>query len=315
MPMIQVQGLRKTYRVAQGGFFHRTVRTVDALRGVDFQVDSGALVGLIGPNGAGKSTLVKILAGILVPDSGTVTVNGRCPWKERNDHVARIGVVFGQRSQLWWDLPVSESFRLLRAIYRIPRHVHETRIEALGHRLSIAELMPVPVRQLSLGQRMRCEIAAALLHNPSLLFLDEPTIGLDAESKLAVRDFVREMNRTEGTTVVLTTHDISDIEALCQRVVVVADGRVLSDGPLQWLRDRYGRHREITVECDCAVEDPAAVWVRQEGNRTTLRFDPTKVTVADLIGRLSDRYAIRDVTVNSAPIEEVVARAYKETEA
>jgi len=277
-------------------------------------VEPGELVGLIGPNGAGKSTLVKVLSGILVPDSGSVTVDGRVPWRERSAHVARIGVVFGQRSQLWWDLPTGESFRLLQSIYRIKPREYAAQMEQLVRRLDLGPLLPVPVRQLSLGQRMRCEIAAALLHQPSLLFLDEPTIGLDAASKLAVRDFVRKLNQSEGTTVILTTHDISDIEALCQRVVVVADGRVLSDGPLQWLRDRYGRYREITIECDAAVEDPDAVWVRRDGDRTTLRFDPTVVSVAELMGRLSDRFLIRDMTVTAAPIEEVVARAYRETD-
>ncbi len=313
MSLIDIREVRKTYRIATGGFWRRKTNAVEALRGLDLQVDPGELIGLIGPNGAGKSTLVKVLAGILVPDSGQVTVAGRIPWRERSAHVAGIGVVFGQRTQLWWDLPTRESFGLLKTIYKVSDLTFKTRMETLVDRLDLGSLLAVPVRQLSLGQRMRCEIAAALLHSPSLLFLDEPTIGLDAASKLAVRDFVRDLNRTDGTTIVLTTHDMSDIEALCQRVVVVARGVVLSDGSLQQLRHRFGREREMVVECEQDIEDPEAVWVRRDGNATTLRFDPTVVSAANLMARLSDRFPIRDVTVTAPPIEEAVANAYRET--
>lgn len=313
MPHIDIRNLRKTYRRSVGGPWRRTNESVDALRGIDLQVENGELVGLIGPNGAGKSTLVKILAGILVPDSGHCTVGGKVPWKERRSHVADIGVVFGQRSQLWWDLPTVDSFRLLQAVYKIPAPLYQERMDTLSTRLGLGSLLHVPVRQLSLGQRMRCEIAAALLHRPPLLFLDEPTIGLDADSKLAVRSFIRELHHSDRTTVILTTHDIADIEALCRRVVVVAGGTVLSDGPLQWLRDRHGRHRELTVECDDDIADPQAQWVRREGNRTTLRFDPAEISAPALIARLSERQNLRDITIETVPIEEVVASAYRES--
>ena len=223
MPQIEVRGLAKTFRVAERlpglagafrGLFHRRMRDVHALGGVDFDIERGELVGYIGPNGAGKSTTIKILAGILNPTAGTCRVDGLTPWRDRRRHVARIGVVFGQRTQLWWDLPVIESFDLLRDIYRIPAAAYRDNRDRLIALMDLEPLLDVPVRQLSLGQRMRSDLAAALLHGPSLLFLDEPTIGLDAVSKLAIRDFVRELNREAQVTVLLTTHDMDDIEAL-----------------------------------------------------------------------------------------------------
>src|SRR5436309_91714 len=240
MPEIIVQDLVKTFRVSERapgmwgavrGLVRRRHRTVRALDGISFALDAGELVGYIGPNGAGKSTTVKVLAGILVPDSGRCEVLGRVPWRERIAHVSRIGVVFGQRTQLWWDLPVVESFELLRDIYRVPQGRYAAARDELVALLALEPLLDTPVRQLSLGQRMRCDLAAALLHAPSLLFLDEPTIGLDAVSKLAVRDFIRRLNRERGVTVILTTHDMDDVEALSSRVILIAAGRLLSGGP------------------------------------------------------------------------------------
>jgi ABC-2 type transport system ATP-binding protein len=222
MPQITVQDLSKTYRVAERqrglvgaarGLFSRAHRNIEALNGVSFSLDKGELVGMIGPNGAGKSTLIKILCGILEPSSGYCEVDGLVPWKERISHVGCIGVVFGQRTQLWWDLPVIDSFELLRDIYRVPEARFRPTAEALISLLKIGPLLHQTVRQLSLGQRMRCDIAAAMLHSPSILFLDEPTIGLDANSKLALRDFVKNLNRDKGVTVILATHDMHDIEA------------------------------------------------------------------------------------------------------
>jgi len=250
MPQIIVEDLVKTFRVSERpaglwgavrGLVHRRHRTVHALDGVSFSLDVGELVGYIGPNGAGKSTTVKTLAGILVPDRGRCEVLGRIPWHDRIAHVAEIGVVFGQRTQLWWDLPVTESFELLRDIYRVAQPDYLVARDELIALLDLAPLLDVPVRQLSLGQRMRCDLAAALLHTPSILFLDEPTIGLDAVSKLAVRDFVKRLNQERGVTVILTTHDMDDIEALCTRVIVIGDGRILSDGTLSELRNPSGR--------------------------------------------------------------------------
>lgn len=216
--------------------FHRQTESVHALNDLSFTIEEGEIVGCIGPNGAGKSSTIKLLSGILTPDSGTCLVNGRIPWKERASHVRDIGVVFGQRSQLWWDVPVIDSFELLRDIYQVPRLQFQDTLEELVTLLSLKDIIRTPARQLSLGQRMRCEIAASLLHRPSLLFLDEPTIGLDAVSKLAVRDFIMECSRRYHTTVLLTTHDMQDIEALAGRVMLIGKGTVLSDGSLEDLK-------------------------------------------------------------------------------
>ena len=247
-PQIRLSGVRKDFRVYERpegkwsllkGAFIRKVRTVHALDGVSFEIGEGELVGCIGPNGAGKSTTVKVMSGILTPDAGECVIMGRTPWKERVAHVSRIGVVFGQRSQLWWDVPVCDSFALLRDIYDIPGERFESRLRSLTEALDVGGLLKTPARQLSLGQRMRCELAAALLHSPEILFLDEPTIGLDAVSKLALRAFLKEENRRDGVTVLLTTHDMDDIEALCERVMVIGRGKVLYDGPLTRLREKY----------------------------------------------------------------------------
>lgn len=322
MPQILVENLTKSFTVAVRdpgiggalrGLISRRHRAVAALGGVSFALDPGELVGYIGPNGAGKSTTVKILAGILVPDGGRCEVLGRVPWRERIAHVRQIGVVFGQRTQLWWDLPVIESFDLLRDIYGVPRADHERAKEELIDLLDLGPLLDVPVRQLSLGQRMRCDLAAALLHAPPLLFLDEPTIGLDAVSKLAVRDFIRRLNRERGVTVILTTHDMDDIEALCTRVIVIAGGKIASDGTLADLRARVTRERWLLVDLDDAeavVADPDAAVIRRDGHRVVLAFDPATVTPAALIARIAARHSVRDLFVQNPPIEEIIARLY-----
>lgn len=243
--MIRVEKLCKSYRIAKrnAGFkeavrslFRREYETVEALKDVSFTIEDGETVGYIGPNGAGKSSTIKILSGILTPESGTVVVNGRVPYLDRRAHVREIGVVFGQRTQLWWDVPVIDSFELLKDIYEIPEAVYRESLSELTELLDLSELLRSPTRQLSLGQRMRCEIAASLLHRPKILFLDEPTIGLDAVSKLAVRNFIRERNRTHGTTVLLTTHDMQDIEALAGRILLIGKGSILMDGSLDDIR-------------------------------------------------------------------------------
>ena len=322
MVQILVQGLAKTYRVAERdpgllgavrGLVHRRWRTVDALKDVSFALEQGELLGFIGPNGAGKSTTIKILSGILRPDSGRVEVGGLVPYLDRIRHVARIGVVFGQRTQLWWDLPVADGFDLLRDIYRVdPRRYRTTRDELVGL-LRLERLMDQPVRQLSLGQRMRAEIAAALLHEPSILFLDEPTIGLDAPSKLAVREFVKTLNRTRGVTVLLTTHDMHDIEALADRVIVIGHGRVLADSPFETLRANVLAERRLFV--DFAEDAPdltlPGVTVRaRDGRSMELAFDPRIMGAPALIAAITAGHAVEDIHVEQPAIEEVIARFY-----
>ena len=251
--MIEVKDLRKTFKVArrEGGFkeavkalFHREYEEIRALDGISFSIGDGEMVGYIGPNGAGKSSTIKILSGILTPDSGTCLINGITPWKNRIEHTRGIGVVFGQRTQLWWDVPVMDSYELLKEIYRIDTRTYRQNLERLTGMLNLSKLLKTPARQLSLGQRMRCEIAASLLHNPRILFLDEPTIGLDAVSKLAVRDFIRQLNKEQNTTVILTTHDMQDIEALTSRIILIGKGQILLDGTIDDIRLDYDSTEE-----------------------------------------------------------------------
>ncbi len=327
LAQIEVENLVKTFRVSERqagtwgairGLARRSSREVHALSGISFSLEPGELVGYIGPNGAGKSTTVKTLAGILIPTSGRCVVSGRVPWKDRIEHVRGIGVVFGQRTRkLWWDLPVIESFDLLRDIYSVPNAKYSAARDELISMLALEPLLDTPVRQLSLGQRMRCDIAAALLHTPSILFLDEPTIGLDAVAKLAVRGFVQRINRERGVTVILTTHDMDDIEALCTRVIVIGGGNILSDGTLADLRNKVTRERRLIIDledpqCAANVQDADAEVVRIDGGRVTLRFDPSIIGTATLIGRVTSRYAVRDLFVENPPIEEIVARLYGE---
>ena len=322
MAAITVDNLVKTYTVAERragtwgaltSLVHRTHRQVHALADVSFSIGPGELVGYIGPNGAGKSTTVKILSGILVPSSGSVTVLGRVPWRERIAHVAQIGVVFGQRTQLWWDLPVTDSFDLLREIYRVPPDQYRRTRAELVDIMNLAGLLDTPVRQLSLGQRMRCDLAAALLHRPQILFLDEPTIGLDAVAKLAVRELVKRLNREQGLTVILTTHDMDDIESLCTRVILINEGRILLDGTLDHMRQMVTSERRMAIIlADEAtwIEVADAQVLHRDGPRLTLSFDPERISAAQLIGDISSRYAIRDLYVENAPIEEIVAQIY-----
>lgn len=259
---IRLQDIRKSFKVYKRpegkwglarGAFMRNVTRVDALGGISFDIEEGELVGYIGPNGAGKSTSVKVMSGILTPDSGECTILGKVPWKHRIEHVSKIGVVFGQRSQLWWDVPVADSFDVLKDIYAIPPGDYRLRLSELSATLGVEALLRTPVRQLSLGQRMRCELVAALLHRPKLLFLDEPTIGLDAVSKLALRNFLKEENRKHGITMLLTTHDMDDIEALCQRVMVIGHSQLLYDGQLSGLQQKYAPEVVMKVNTDAMI--------------------------------------------------------------
>jgi len=251
MSYISVEHLCKTFTVRkkrEKGSLMREKETIHALKDVSFEIEKGELVGYIGPNGAGKSTTVKILSGILVPESGKVSVGGMTPWTDRKAHVRRIGVVFGQRSQLWWDVPLLDSYSLLRDIYRVSEADYQKRLNELTEALQLGDLLRTPLRLLSLGQRMRAELCGSLLHSPELLFLDEPTIGLDAVSKLALRDFLLWENQEKGTTILLTTHDMEDIAALCPRVMVIGHGEKLYDGSLQEMLSKYDTKRTVQVE-------------------------------------------------------------------
>lgn len=322
MPQILVQDLAKTYRVAERepgvlgavrGLVRRRTRTVEALKNVSFSLERGELLGFIGPNGAGKSTTIKILSGILRPDAGRVEIDGLVPYADRIKHVGRIGVVFGQRTQLWWDLPVIDGFDLLRDIYRVdPARYARTRDELVAM-LRLERILDQPVRQLSLGQRMRAEIAAALLHEPSILFLDEPTIGLDAPSKLAVREFVKRLNRERGVTVLLTTHDMHDIEALAERVIVIGHGQVLADSPFEALRADVLRERRLFVDFtgEAPLIDLPGVKIRaRAGKSLELAFDPMVLSAPGLIAAITADYAVEDIHVEQPAIEEVIARFY-----
>jgi len=312
-------GLKNAVR----SFFSREWEVIEALADVSFEIGDGEIVGYIGPNGAGKSSTIKVMSGILTPDSGECIIDGRVPWKQRREHVAHLGVVFGQRSALWWDVPVGDSFELLRDIYAVPADEYKRNLTRLTEMLDLSELTKMPARQLSLGQRMRCEIAAAMLHSPKILFLDEPTIGLDAVSKLAVREFVRELNRERGTTVILTTHDMQDIEALAKRIILIGKGRILSDGSLEAVRHRFDAKRRVTAECTGAldftalpgeilkVDDAPFVGGSLTGSHK-LEMAVDSPDASRLIAALSGMAEIRDVSIASTPIDEIVAMLYKE---
>jgi ABC-2 type transport system ATP-binding protein len=324
--MIQVEDLSKSFRVAKRGagigaavksLFKPQYSTVHALEKISFKIDEGEIVGYIGPNGAGKSTTIKIISGILVPDSGKCSILGHTPWKNRVAHVKNIGVVFGQRSQLWWDVPLVDSYTLLKDIYKIPEKDFKDNLELLTDTLDLTALLSTPVRQLSLGQRMRCEIGASLLHNPKILFLDEPTIGLDAVSKIAVRNFIKTINREKKVTVILTTHDMNDIEALAERIILIGKGRILLDGTLTELKNRFATHKTLTVDFTENNEDiniAGTTILSRSKERLTLSVDVKKIKVSEVIGLLSQSLDINDVSVESRPIEEIIVDLYKEYE-
>ncbi len=313
--IITVNNLQKHFKISTGGLLRRRTRTIHAVDGINFEVQAGELVGYLGPNGAGKSTTIKMLTGLLVPTGGSVLVSGRVPWRERQEHVAHIGAVFGQRTTLWWDLPVIESLELLQHIYRIPSTLFRHNLAEFRSLLELDPFIDNPVRSLSLGQRMRADIAAALLHDPALLFLDEPTIGLDVVAKERIRGFIAHVNQQRGTTVLLTTHDLSDIEKLCRRVMIIDQGRLLFDNDLDLLKRRFGGDRELVVEFEENYPDVSVLGaeVGQRADRlVTYRFERGRVTASDLIGRLASRFRIHDLEVREPDIESTVRRIYEE---
>ncbi|MCF2526335.1 ABC transporter ATP-binding protein [Yinghuangia soli] len=317
-PAISAAGLRKEFTVKRrAGRVRRTSHTVAAVAGVDLAVGHGETIGYIGPNGAGKSTTLKMMTGVLAPSGGELRVCGLEPVPRRKQLARRVGVVFGQRSQLWWDLPLHESFRLLRYVYAVPEAEHARRLAACRELLDLGAFWDTPVRQLSLGQRMRGEITAALLHGPGVLFLDEPTIGLDVVSKQALRSFLAELGARGDVTIVLTTHDLADIERLCPRLVVVDHGRVVHDGTLAALHDRYGSRRRVVADLDRPYDElphvPGAKVERVEDDGHRVVFALDGVPAGGLIGRLAQLGGLRDVAVQEPDIEEVVARLYAQS--
>lgn len=318
MSYIHVDHLQKTFIVRkkrETGRLLREKETVFALRDLSFVIEKGELVGYIGPNGAGKSTTVKILSGILTPDSGNVSVDGRIPWQSRREHVRNIGVVFGQRMQLWWDVPILDSYGLLKEIYRIPDADYRQRLKELTEALQLENLLRTPLRQLSLGQRMRAELCGSLLHRPGLLFLDEPTIGLDAVSKLALRDFLRWENREHGTTILLTTHDMEDIAALCSRVMVLGHGQKLYDGDLPALLEKYDTSRTVTVRFEDPETMPALpeeASLSREGDLVKVVYSPGQIPTPEILEKLQQAGTIREMTIQPQNIDVLIAAMYRE---
>ena len=322
--LIRVERLEKTFRVAahRAGLFGavtslvlREYRQVRAVRDVSFAIDRGEMVGCLGPNGAGKSTTIKMLTGILVPSGGQVEVLGMVPYRRRKQLAQRIGVVFGQRTQLWWDLPLIDSLELLRYVYRVPADRYARNLSRLRDLLDLDGFLRTPVRQLSLGQRMRGDLAAALLHDPEVIYLDEPTIGLDVVAKHRVRDFLRDINRHQGVTVLLTTHDMTDVEQLCSRLLIIDHGTLLYDGTLEGIRDQLGTERTLVVDLaedvDGALRVPWAHEVRADGPRRWLQFNRLDTTAAELIADVAGRYRLRDLTIEEPDIESIVRRIYE----
>jgi ABC-2 type transport system ATP-binding protein len=322
MPVIELDRIEKVFTVRRPragvtglGKLRRERSDVRAVDEISFTIEPGEMVGYIGPNGAGKSTTIKMLTGILVPSSGRVSVLGLEPTRQRVDLARRIGVVFGQRTQLWWDLPLADSFELLRHIYRIDEGRYRDNLATFSEVLDLGPFVQTPVRQLSLGQRMRGDLAAALLHDPEILFLDEPTIGLDVVAKARIREFLADVNRERGTTLLLTTHDMDDIEQLCRRMMIIDHGRVIYDGDLETVRRRFGGESVLVVD----LMDPGpqldvtgARVVKVDGPRQWLSFRRDDVTAADLIARVAAQVPLRDLALEEPAIEDVVRRIYTE---
>ncbi|MFD1735233.1 ATP-binding cassette domain-containing protein [Bacillus salitolerans] len=329
--IIQVNDLRKEFKSyssrsgLKGAFrdlFTRNYKVLEAVKDISFQIQEGEMVGYIGENGAGKSTSIKMLTGILTPTRGSVLINGMNPHKEREKFVKTIGVVFGQRSQLWWDIAVQESFRLLKKVYNVPDEDYKEHMDHVIESLDIGDLLDKPVRKLSLGQRMRCELAAALLHKPSLLFLDEPTIGLDVLVKMKIRRFLKEMNEKYKTTILLTTHDLADIEALCERVIMLDEGRIIYDGSLQRLKSNWGEGKQVQFEFTRHVAEEELYnlshhlqveWTQGEREAVWIAsVEDDEQVISQLISSIVSSYQIRDIHLKEASTEEIIRNIYEE---
>ncbi len=326
-PIIEVENLSKEFRTfrrregvigALQNLFVREYATVRAVDRVSFSIEPGEMVGYIGANGAGKSTTIKMLTGILVPTSGRVVSNGYVPYRDRRHYTKHLGVVFGQRTQLWWDIAVIESFKLLKEIYEVPDADYRRRLDVFSEILNVKEYLHTPVRKLSLGERMRCDLAASLLHNPPLLFLDEPTIGLDVVAKDHIREFLKEVNRTERTTVLLTTHDLSDIEELCRRIIIIDKGTILFDGLLAEMKNRLAKYNQVKfylkdraqVTRLPAIATDGITCERVDELTYLMRFDRAQHSSAEVIRQIVTQLEVRDIFIEEEPIEDVVKRIY-----
>ena len=329
MAIIEAERLTKIYRNvtrkkglkgALTNLFYREYEEIKAVDGISFQIESGELIGYIGSNGAGKSTTIKMLTGILIPTSGNLQVSGFVPYRQRNDYTRQIGVVFGQRTQLWWDIPVIESFKLLQKVYQIPKPNFKKCLSMFIDLLELSDLLNIPVRKLSLGQRMRCDLVASMLHSPKVLFLDEPTIGLDVIGKLRIREFLGKINREMGVTMILTTHDLKEIEELCQRLLIIDHGKILFDGGVAELRDRYTLDRFIIFQLTEAISmdklktemgfNGRAHWENVDPLRLKVTFNKDRLKPAEIIENVLKRFPVHDITIEEPSIDAIVGRIY-----
>ena len=319
MSFIEVKNISKTFKVPirEGilkSFFNRKYKYIKAIDNISFSIKKGEIVGYIGPNGAGKSTTIKILSGILYPDEGKVVIDKMVPYLDRKKYVREIGVVFGQRSQLWWDIPSIDSFELLKEIYKIDDEEYKETLNELIETLNLKEIINIPVRQLSLGSRMRLEIAASLIHRPKILFLDEPTIGLDAVSKKEVRDFIKKINKKNNITVILTTHDMNDIEALSKRIILIGKGKVLYDGTLNKLKKDYDYIKKVTVITKEKINIKKNYIVEQRNERDKIEFkiDVRKIELNKFISYITDKIAIEDLEIENNNIDDIIVKLYED---
>lgn len=323
MSFIEVRQISKTFKLAKKksglkeafkSFFKREYQYIEAVSGISFSIEKGEIVGYIGPNGAGKSTTIKILSGILNPDKGECIIDDMIPWKDRKKFVKKIGVVFGQRSQLWWDIPTEDTFLLLKDIYDISDEEYQRNKEDLIDRLNLKDIINIPVRQLSLGQRMRCEIAASLLHNPEILFLDEPTIGLDAVSKQLVRDFIKRLNKEKQTTIILTSHDTSDITALAKRIILIGKGKVLYDGNLKVLKNKYDTEKNVSISTKEKLELKCKGLKSKKKTKEgyELVIDTKEISISELLNKISKKITIEDIDIENDSIDNLIVKLYED---
>ncbi|MBQ2946597.1 MAG: ATP-binding cassette domain-containing protein [Bacilli bacterium] len=323
MSFIEVKHINKSFKVpiksngrfgALKTFFSRKYNYIKAINDISFSIKKGEIVGYIGPNGAGKSTTIKMLSGILVPDSGSIVIDKMTPWKDRRKYVSKIGVVFGQRSQLWWDIPAIDSFNLLKDIYKLDDREYKKTLNELIELLNLKDIINIPVRNLSLGNRMKCEIAASLIHKPKILFLDEPTIGLDAISKKTVREFIKKINRQNKVTVILTTHDMADIEALAKRIILIGKGKLLYDGSLSKLKRKYDYLRKITVitKDKIKIEEDYIIEEKNIDGGIEFIIDIRKIEINDFIKLVSSKISISDIDIDSGNIDELIVKLYED---